>query len=270
MDKTIKATIFILVYNNANELETTINSVFNQSINDEAEVIISDDGSTNYDIEILEKYANYLRGRYKHVTVNVNEENVGTVKHLNKVFKMAKGQYLFSCSSGDRFYSGTTVEETIGFMEKKDLMIVTSKRVDVYDNGKSRVRPGMRVGWWLKRNPKKLLNYMIRKKNVLSGCCTFYKKELFEQYGYHDERFHLVEDYPYYVNLLRKDVTIGWLASPTVYHSIGGVSTGKVHPSIYSDIELLRDDLFEVKDEFDEKTEAFLVECYDKKHLEVK
>ena len=79
---------------------------------------------------------------------------------------------------------------------------------------------------------------MICKKNVLSGCCTFGAKELFETYGYYDEAYHLVEDYPYYVMLLRKKVPFGRANYPAIVHGIGGVSTGKVHPSIYKFLEL--------------------------------
>lgn len=266
--KKLKATIFILVYNNADELETTVNSVFNQTIHEDAEVIISDDGSNNYDTKILERYANYLRGRYENVKINVNEKNIGTVKHLNRVFEMAEGEYLISCSSGDRFYSSTTARDIVDYLDRTGQMIVTTRRVDLFSNGKSKLRPGNWVGFLLKHNPKKLLNYMIRKKNVLSGCCTFYNKRLFVEQGYHDENYHLVEDYPYYVKLLRKGVTIGWMKEPTIIHSIGGVSTGNIHPSIYKDIEFLREDLYKAKDEFDVKTEKFLEKCHQNKHPE--
>lgn len=231
-------TIYILVYNNAEELPATIESVMGQTYTD-AEVILSDDGSQNYDVSILEKYAASLRKKYGQVRINLNEKNVGTVKHLNRVLKMAEGKYLISCSSGDIFAEKDTIEKIVRTFEQKKTLLLTTRRMDVMPE-KKKIRPSKLTGMLLKYAPGILLDYMIRKKNVISGCCTFYQKELFETYGYFDERYHLVEDYPYYVMLLQKKVQFGWSSMVSIHHRIGGVSTGRVHPSIYKDIELMR------------------------------
>lgn len=231
-------TIYILVYNNAEELPATIESVMKQTYPD-AEVILSDDGSQNYNISILDQYAAVLRKKYGRVRININEMNVGTVKHLNRVFGMADGKYLISCSSGDVFAKEDTVEKIVGEFEKKKTLLLTTRRLDVMP-GKKKVRPFALTGILLKFAPDILLNYMVRKKNVISGCCTFYQKELFETYGFFDEKYHLVEDYPYYIMLLQKKVRFGWSSMVSVHHRMGGVSTGRIHPSIYKDIELMR------------------------------
>ncbi len=235
------ATIYILVYNNAEELPATIESVMKQTYAD-AEIIISDDGSQNYDVSILEQYAAVLRKKYGQVRININEKNVGTVKHLNRVLKMAEGRYLISCSSGDTFAKEETVEKIVRTFEKKKTLLLTTRRMDIMSR-KKKIRPSVMIGMLLKLAPGILLDYMIRKKNVISGCCTFYQKRLFETYGYFDERYHLVEDYPYYVMLLQKKVRFGWSGMVSVCHRMGGVSTGRVHPSIYRDIELMRSSL---------------------------
>lgn len=244
-----KATIFILVYNNSDELGATVESVMEQK-NIDAEIILSDDGSSNYDTALLEDYAIRLRERYDTVRVNVNEQNVGTVKHLNRIIQMADGEYLISCSSGDRFRDENTVADIILDFEKQKTLILSTRRMDVSVGGeKKSIRPATLVGILLKFAPQWILHYMLHKKNVLSGCCTFYKKELFEKYGYFDERYHLVEDYPYYVKLLQKKVPFGVSNRVTVLHRMGGVSTGKVHPSIYKDIELMHSLIEKEKEE---------------------
>ena len=237
-NKKPEVTIYILVYNNAEELPATITSVMKQTYTD-AEIILSDDGSQNYDAAILEQYAATLRKKYGRVRININEKNLGTVKHLNKVLKMADGRYLLSCSSGDVFADEDTVEKIVKAFKRKKTLLLTTRRVDVLP-GKKKVRPFAVLGILLTLAPGMLLNYMVRKKNVISGCCTFYRKELFERYGYFDERYHLVEDYPYYVMLLQKGVRFGWSGMVSVRHRLGGVSTGRIHPSIYKDIELMR------------------------------
>ncbi len=257
-------TVFILIYNNVQGLEKTVASVLSQSYRN-AEIILSDDGSSNYDTELLKHYAGKLREKYAQVRINVNPQNIGTVKHLNRVFAMAKGEYLISCSSGDSFYEEKTVGKIVQAFEKKRTLILSTRRADVYPEGKTKIRPWKFTGWEMRFFPKRFLRKMICEKNVLSGCCTFYKKELFEKHGFFDESYHLVEDYPYYVELLRKGETIAFSPMITVSHGIGGVSTGKIHPSIYKDIELLREKLYGCRKEFDPRTKKFLEECHQKK-----
>ena len=95
------ATIWILIYNNAKELEETVDSVCRQDY-DAIEVILSDDCSREYDAELMERYAGKLRKRFADVRINHNEENLGTVAHINKVIGLSKGKYFISCCSGDR------------------------------------------------------------------------------------------------------------------------------------------------------------------------
>lgn len=253
-------TVYVLVYNNVDGLESTINSVYEQDYNN-AEIIISDDGSSNYDTSVLNGYADKLREKYSKVRVNVNEQNVGTVKHLNRVFKMAEGDILVTCSSGDTFAAANAVSGLVKQFEKTNKLIITTRRIDRYQ-GYDKVRPSVVLGIALKLFPQRLLDYIVAKKNVLSGCCTFYRKEIFEEYGYLDERYHLVEDYPYYVMLLRNRVSFGFYKKPVIIHTIGGVSTGKIHPSIYKDIKRLREDMYPCRNEFSKKTAKFLEECH--------
>ena len=251
-------TICLLVYKNAEELEPTIAALERQVFQGfDAEIIISDDGSKNYDTKILEEYAARLRKKYFEVRVNVNEENVGTVKHLNKVFRMAKGAILIPHSSGDAFSRESSLATLVEKMEKSGKRIFTTRRLDLYPDGKKKKRPSIYTGVWMKYFPNSFLRSMICKRNVLSGCCTIYRKDLLEEQGYFDEEYHLVEDYPFYTELLLQKESFGWCRDVIFCHRIGGVSTGKIHPSIYKDIERMREKLLKRSD-LDKKTARFL------------
>ena len=229
-------TITISMYNNIEGLEKTVPSIMKQDYKN-AEVIISDDGSTKFDTSKIYEYADILRTKYKDVYVNINEKNEGTVKHLNKIYKMAKGKYFYDVSPGDELVDTDTLTKVTDYFEKTGLLLVSTKRRDEYDDGHIKIRPSFLVGIALKFFPKLLCKYMINKKNVLSGCGTYYCKEMFEKYGYFNEEYVLLEDYPYYVSLLEKGVKIGWYSKVTISHEMGGVSNGDVHPLIWKDIE---------------------------------
>lgn len=250
-------TIWILIYNNAQELEETVASVMAQDYGS-MEVILSDDCSRNYDAALLEQYAERLRERFANVRINHNEENLGTVAHINKVIGLSKGKYFISCCSGDRFCESDSVSKVVARMEAGREKVLACRRVDVYPDGKRKVRPPRWLGAALRFAPERLLNYMIRKRNLLSGCCTFCSRAVFEEYGLHNTAYRLVEDYTYFVKLLQLGVRIGFSPQVVVEHGIGGVSTGKIHPQVLADIVRFRRELLASPVKLDAKTIRYL------------
>ena len=231
--------IWILMYNNASELEETVDSVISQDYSN-AEVIFSDDGSKVTDPDKVEAMAEKVRNRGYATKIFFNKENVGTVAHINSVIDRSDGKYFVSCCPGERFHKTSTVSSIVKAMEKKKSLIMTSRRLDVYPD-RVKKRPSPLLGIALSLCPKALAGYMVRKRNLISGCCTFENRELFEKYGKYDTSYRLVEDYPYAVDLLRNGARIDYMNDVTVEHSIGGVSTGKVHPAVIQDIEHMRE-----------------------------
>ena len=237
---TPSATLWILIYRNEKELDRTIASVLEQDFTD-AQVIISDDGTPGLDREILEKAADVLRMKFPEVLVNVNEQNLGTVAHINRVIGMAKGDCFVSCCAGDRFVSASSLGSIVRTMKSNGAMATAFRRIDVYSDGNRKARPGIWVGAALLFAPKKFGEKMLRTKNYLSGCCTFTTRKLYEKYGLHDERLRLVEDYPCFVKLLLKGERIGFSPLKVIEHGMGGVSGSSVSPQVLKDIEIMRE-----------------------------
>ena len=52
--------------------------------------------------------------------------------------------------------------------------------------------------------------YIMKYGNFVSGASTYYKKEIFDKYGLFDEKYKLLEDYPFYVNLAFNNEKIGY------------------------------------------------------------
>ncbi len=251
------ATIIFTVYNNIGGYEVTLNSLLEQDFTD-AEIIISDDGSKKYDLGFLDEIGAKLERHYPQVRINRNPMNMGTVAHVNKLYAMAEGKYILGCSPGDAFHSSHTVGRIVREMERRNSLILTGRRVDVYKDRK-KVRPGIRTGIWLRFFPKAFMNFMITKRSPISSCSTAYAKELFMRYGYQDEDIRLLDDIPYYVSLLQKGARIDFTREIFIDHEMtGGVSTGKVHPQIYEDIHTMRKKLLENPIGLTKKTVEFL------------
>ena len=250
--------LWILMYNNSSDLKETVDSVLMQDY-EEIEVLFSDDGSTKIDRDAVEKEAERVRKKYPEVRVYFNPENVGTVAHINSVIERSKGKYFVSCCPGDRFHSSDTVRCIAERIEKKHSLMLTTRRNDIYPDRIS-VKPPVITGTALRFAPRLLCDYMLRKRNLISGCCTFTARELFERYGKYDTDYRLLEDYPYVIDLLRNGARIDFMNLVTIDHSIGGVSTGKIHPLIWKDIVCMRKKLLKDPHGLMKRTVSFLAE----------
>lgn len=87
--------IIIPVYNKENYIQKTILSIINQTYND-YEIIIINDGSTDYSLEIIEKF-NFINADYK----IINQENAGVSTARNNGVKIAKHDYIAFLDADD-------------------------------------------------------------------------------------------------------------------------------------------------------------------------
>jgi glycosyltransferase involved in cell wall biosynthesis len=88
VDKTPKVSIGLPVYNGEKFVACAIESVLAQDMAD-LELIISDNASTDTTFEICQSYA----GRDSRIRLTRNETNLGAAPNLNKVARLARGQY---------------------------------------------------------------------------------------------------------------------------------------------------------------------------------
>lgn len=112
----MKISIIIPVYNVDIYLEKCLDSVLNQDIEDEYEVIAINDGSTDNSYEILLRYDKI----YENLIV-INNSNKGVGASRNLGVKIAKGEYVYFIDSDD-------------FLEKDALSVICNEiKANNYD-----------------------------------------------------------------------------------------------------------------------------------------
>lgn len=84
-----RVSVLMSVYNSADYLQESVESILNQIFTN-FEFIIIDDGSTDSTSEILTEYAR----RDQRVRLFKNEENIGLTKSLNKGLALSHGEYI--------------------------------------------------------------------------------------------------------------------------------------------------------------------------------
>lgn len=228
---TAKAELFsvcVFVYNNIEGLEKTIRSVFGQSYPN-IELFISDDHSDNLinAKQYIERIAEPYKNRFQKLMVNVNAENVGTVKHINKILPLTSGNFLCLLGSGDCLYKPDVLSKAADYLLTHDCDICYSKRKMQLNAKKYIVLPSKRISKLFGRKDDALLNICCREVNHITTIGCFFKKKLFQEHGFFDENYILLEDAPYFLNLLFQRVPIGFLDEITCLHEKGGISNRK-------------------------------------------
>ncbi len=89
-------TIIVASYNYDKYINSTLDSIIEQTYKN-FEIVIVDDGSTDNSIEILKEYKN----KYNFIRLFVNEENKGLPETIKKAIQESKGEFICFCESDD-------------------------------------------------------------------------------------------------------------------------------------------------------------------------
>lgn len=247
-----KVSVIVLTYKNFDKLEKNLNSIFIQNYPN-IELIISDDGSENFDINDVKKIFERSRNNIVNKIIIIHKENLGIVKNFNEAIKKSSGEIIISLAGDDEFYDENVVENIVNSFGEN--LIVTGIR-EVYSEQGLLIgeKPNELERKRLER--KELYKFLIYNGNIISGASTYYKKKIFEKYGYFDEKFKLLEDLPFYCMLLRNNEKIKFINKKVIKYNMGGISTvKKINQVLNTDFITLYEE------------EAKLNSGYDKRYL---
>lgn len=228
VDKFPLVTVFICTFNKFNYLSEALNSLFVQDYPN-IELIISDDGSPNFDLRSIDKLVLNPPENIKTLKIIHHKENLGTVKNLNNILKEGRGEYFIGLAPDDLFYRKTSISEVVNYFLDTGAMVVTTKR-KVFDTTLKKqkgVLPNPKDCRYLQKSYSLLFERLCI-NNFISGASTYHSRELFEKYGNFDERYILLEDQPKYLELARRNVKIHFYNEITKLYRWGGISTSKV------------------------------------------
>ncbi|AGY76815.1 glycosyltransferase [Clostridium autoethanogenum] len=229
--------VIVLTYNNLIYFDRCINSILEQTY-DNIELIISDDCSKQFDKCIYEQHIKANKSNnivnYKIVSNNIN---LGTVKNFNNAIKISNGKYIIPLAVDDCFYDKNVVTCIVKKFINQNCLILTGYR-KVYNNDGTieKIFPKKRHIKVLKSYQDKLYKKLC-KENFISGSCTSYSRQLFSRYGFFDEKYRLLEDYPKYLQITRNHEKIYFIDKIIIEYTMGGVSSSP-NPILKKDFNL--------------------------------
>jgi glycosyltransferase involved in cell wall biosynthesis len=217
-------TVPVLVYNNAEYIKGAIDSVLMQNYPN-IELIISDDASASFPISEIEGYLEKKRENIKKAVIRQNPRNLGTVKHFNTILSQAEGKYFVSLAGDDQLADSRVITDVVAMFEKEKCLVITGLR-DVYDETMTTYEttlPGADDIVYLEKSSLELFR-RLSKQNFISGACSPFSRALIEKYGYFNEDYLLIEDYPAYLQLARNNERIAFINRVLIRYRNNGVS----------------------------------------------
>lgn len=179
MKNNILVSIILPVYNGAEYLEESLESILGQTYHD-FELIIVNDCSTDQSASIIDVFKN----KDNRIQVIHNSENQKLPKSLNIGHRAARGDYI-TWISHDNIFKPFFLESLLKHIIKHDISIVYSN-YDVID------KEGEFIRYHNTGSSSLLFGNTI-------GASFLYKKEVFLSLNGYDETFFLVEDYDFWL-----------------------------------------------------------------------
>lgn len=196
-------TCIILSYKKFEYLPDALRSVLRQTY-PKIELLITDDASPGFDafreqLQTLiqrEKRENILRWEIHH-----HPENVGTVKNINSMLRIASGEYYFLLSGDDELYDEAVISAVVErFLQTGADLISCSRMYCTKAMKPVKVLPtpeDLRMIRKMDTPKKQFRSFVVFKfHNIASGSAMYYSKRHILEFGLFDERYRLWEDGP--------------------------------------------------------------------------
>lgn len=206
----MKISIITVCKNTEDTISKTIDSIIGQAY-DNFEIIIIDGGSTDKTLEVLSQYKDKIS--------LTSEPDTGIYNAMNKGIKKATGDVVLFLNANDYLYNKDVFEVVSQiFKSNSDLMFLWGNINFLSEN---------------KETLQEEKYDAIRKQIDIAhhNIChqaIFYKKELFDKYGYYDESYKILADWDFNVKtLVKKNVKCAYIDKILTVFQLGGLSTAR-------------------------------------------
>lgn len=161
--------VILCCYNQEKTITQALESIYNQEINEEINLIIADDKSKDKTLEIIKATKNPS----DRITLDILEasENLGLVKNYQRAFSACKGEFVLILEGDDWWCSPNHIKQHVDFLREHKEISMTMNCLKIYDVAKDDYIIPWNSSWG--QFKKWTLQEQIQgnKLGNLSGCC---------------------------------------------------------------------------------------------------
>ena len=159
-----RISVCIATYNGEKYLKQQIDSVISQ-LNTDDEIVISDDGSTDQTIYILESYKD------ERIKIYTNTNKHGVIHNIENALKNSTGKYIFLCDQDD-VWVDNKVKISLEALKNYDLVVsdcfITDENLNIIQDS------------FYKQHNSKSNKWLALLRNPYLGCCLSFKRTVLD------------------------------------------------------------------------------------------
>ena len=210
-------TVLMTVYNGAEYLKTSINSIITQTFTD-FELLIVNDYSTDNSVKIIESFND------KRIVIHNNERNLGQTKSLNIGLKLARGKYVARMDADDMAFT-FWLEKLVNLIKVyPEYAAVGSMAVVIDSTGKIKKMRRVPVSF-------QEIIFRIFFDSPMNHVSVLLNKDLILRNGGYDEEFKVTQDYELWSSLIRNNYSIKNIPEILVSYRVHSNSKGFMEAS---------------------------------------
>lgn len=214
-------TVSVTSYNSSKFIEDTLESIKNQTYHN-LTLQVSDDHSTDDTVEICKAWIVNNLSRFQAAKIIVPEKNTGVSANCNRGWDSCKTAW-YKDIAGDDILLPDCILDNMNYMKENPDAVILFSKMNTFGATQeyNETVGGFFDFSYFNLEPEQQLLRLLNKGNCLPAPTVFCHLDLIKKTGIrHDERIPLLEDYPKWINLLRRGIRFHFLDSNTVLYRI--------------------------------------------------
>lgn len=189
-----KVSIIMAVFNGAEHLVDTIESVLTQTYKD-FEFIIVNDGSMDKSVNIVENYQTYDKR-----IILIHKHHTGLADSLNEGLKKACGKYIARIDADDLWFANK-LELQLNYLNNNQDVSLLGSFVKFIDQNNVIIKSKNGFNKGLFMNHETIIKNILR-RNLFCHSTVIFRREIIEDIGYYNDRLKISMDYEYWIRIL--------------------------------------------------------------------
>ena len=181
-------TIIVPVYNGQSQIYETVNSIIRYSRNQDREILVINDGSTDKTLEVLEMFKSEIN--------IISQNNAGEANAVNKGLSLAKGKFTLVVSADDPLISEDLFENARAILDANEEFVATYPDWQMIDSKNNIIS--------VKRCPDYSFEELLAEFHCIPGPGTIFRTKAANLIGGRDGKYRFVSDYDFWLRLACK------------------------------------------------------------------
>lgn len=219
--------VVIVSYNSSEFVIETLESVRKQNYAP-IELILSDDCSKDNTVALCEEWGKENRKYFSDFQIIKSDHNTGIPANCNRGIKASSGEWI-KLIAADDLLSEDCINENLKFAQNNpEISAIHSQSSyykDMFCEENFMYNNNAEAEFFNHKSITAEQQFRI----LLQGChvntpTVILKKEIYKKYGYFDESFKTVEDWPMWIKLAKKGIKFHYLSKVTVKYRVHAAS----------------------------------------------